>query len=99
MLTRHNRRSLERISKCPWRDRQPHSSRRPAILTVPAIKHIEQQIVTLGYRTLPYLGIAKRFYRCVDCFAVWAAGSIFEKVAEDGVCGVYDHTLIWKPYP
>ena len=51
------------------------------------------------YRPLPYLGIANRFYRCRDCYAVWVAGSLFERVAEDRVCGVYDHTLKWKPYP
>jgi hypothetical protein len=90
---------LARVSKCPRRDRQPHTAQIPETLTVGAIKHIEQQIATHGYRPLPYLGIANRFYQCRDCFDMKEAGSAFEKVAEDRVCGIYHATPIWKPYP
>jgi hypothetical protein len=84
-------------SKCPWQDRQPHTSTKPETLTDSAIRHIKQQIAANNYRPLPYLGIAKKLFRCADCHAVWPANTIFERVAAEGVCGVYDHTLIWKP--
>jgi hypothetical protein len=37
--------------------------------------------------------------RGVDYHAVWIATSIFERVAEDCVCGVYDEIPIWTPSP
>jgi hypothetical protein len=49
------------------------------------------------YRPLPYLGIVRRFYRCVDCYAVRMADSVVENSTEESVCGVYDHSLIWNP--
>jgi hypothetical protein len=82
----------------PWRERELHATSQPRLLTEAAIKHIEEQINANGYPLLPYLGLAKHFYRCRDCHAVWAASSIFEKVSENEVCGVYDHAMIWNPY-
>jgi len=79
--------------------RVPHETGRPQPLAEPAVKHIQQQIIANRYRSLPYLGIGKRFYRCRDCQAVWLATSVFEKVSENDVCGVYDHAMIWKPNP
>lgn len=99
LVTRRNNPTLAKISRCLWRDRQPHRPKRPGTLTVAAVRHIEQQIATNGFRPLPCLGTANRFYRCKDCYAVWVARSLFERVAQDRVCGVYDHTLKWKPYP
>src|SRR5271170_7887221 len=88
-----------RVNRCPLRGRQPHSAKTAGVLTQPAVKHIEGQTSFHGHHPLPMLGIARRFYRCGDCFAVWAAGSRYERVAEDSVCGTYDHSLIWEPYP
>jgi hypothetical protein len=90
---------MAKLNRCPLRDRQPHTTQRPGILSAAAVKHIEQQIEKKGYIPLPYLGIANHFYRCKDCHAVWRAGSPFERVSEGSVCGIYDHSLIWKPYP
>src|SRR5215469_2671247 len=89
VVARRNNPTLAKISRCPLRDRQPHTPRIPGTLTVAAVKHIEQQIATNGDRPLPYLGITNRFYRCRDCYVVWVAGSPFERVGEDRVCGVY----------
>ena len=86
-------------SRCPLRRGQAHTSKRPVILSVVAIKDIEQQITTNRYRPLPYLGIATRFYRCTECCAVWVAGSLYERVSEDQACGVYDRSFNWTPYP
>jgi hypothetical protein len=85
------------LSRCPWREREPHATSQPRPLTDAVVKHIERQIIANGYPSLPHLGLAKRFYRCRDCHAVWAATSTFEKVSENDVCGVYDHAMIWKP--
>jgi|ERR1700722_2129631 hypothetical protein len=85
------------LSKCPWRDKQPHGTRHPQTLTDAAIRHIELQIEQNHYRPLPYLGIVRRFYRCVDCYAVRMADSVFENSTEESVCGVYDHSLTWSP--
>jgi hypothetical protein len=87
------------LSKCPWRDRQVHTVRKPELLTEVEVQDITLQISENGYRALPYRGIAKQCYRCRDCHAVWVASSIFERVAEDAVCGVYDEIPIWTPYP
>jgi hypothetical protein len=86
------------LSNCPWREREPHAASRPRSLTDAAVRHIERQIRENGYPLLPFLGIAKQLFRCGDCHAVWAASSMFEKVSENEVCGVYDHAMIWKPY-
>ena len=67
-------------------------------LTEATVKHIERQIVDNRYPVLPYLNFDKQLYRCRDCHVVWAARSIFEKVYENEVCGVYDQAMIWKPY-
>jgi hypothetical protein len=48
---RHNP-TLAKINRCPLRDRQPHTPKRPGTLIVAAVKHIEQQIATNGYRPL-----------------------------------------------
>jgi hypothetical protein len=64
-----------------------------------AVRHIQEQIAWYHFPALPFLGIAKKFYRCGDCSAVWAADSVFENVAARDVCGVYDYTLVWKPVP
>jgi hypothetical protein len=93
------RSALAKISRCPLKDRQPHSAKIPGKLTDAAVRHIEQQITTKGSRALPYLGLANHFYRCRDCYAVWAASSAFDRVSEDRVYGFYDHILQWKPYP
>ena len=86
-----------RQSRCPLRDRQTHTSKSPGFLTQSAVENIERQIVAQGYNPLPELGAAQRFYRCMDCYAVWPAGTRYERVTEKSVCGIYDHTLIWKP--
>ena len=88
MMRRHCVRRI--ISRCPWRDRAAHTATLSELLTDSAIKHIEQQIVANHYRSLPYLGVAKRLFRCRDCHAVWAARSVFDRVPEDKICGVYD---------
>jgi hypothetical protein len=90
---------LPKQSRCPLRDRSPHTSKSPGLLTQSAVENIERQIVDQRYNPLPVLGAAQRFYRCRDCFAVWAAGTRYERVPEKSVCGIYDHSLIWKPYP
>ena len=77
-------------SKCPWRDKIPHTTRKPEILTGSTVRDIEIQIALHGFPSLPYLGFAKQFYRCVECSVVWVAGSIFENASEDSVCGVYN---------
>ena len=41
----------------------------------------------------------RNLYSCRDCSAVWVANSVFQRVAEEQVCGVYDQTLVWKPFP
>jgi len=90
---------LPKQSLCPLRDLQPHSPKGPGILKEPAIRHIERQITARDYEPLPMLGVAMRLYPCVDCYAVWPAGWRYERVSRDTVCGFYDHSLIWKPYP
>src|SRR5713226_10785705 len=62
--------ALAKISRCPLKDRQPHSAKIPGKLTDAAVRHIEQQLTTKGSRALPYLGLANHFYRCRDCYAV-----------------------------
>jgi hypothetical protein len=57
------------LSKCPWRDRQLHATRKPRILTDADIQDITVQISENGYRALPFRGIAKQYYRCPDCCA------------------------------
>jgi hypothetical protein len=52
-----------------------------------------------GYRALPFSANGKQFFRCPDCYAVWLASSIFERVSEEEVCGVYDMIPIWTPHP
>jgi excisionase family DNA binding protein len=98
-------RDLDRVwrrptrSRCPLRDRQPHTSKSPDLLSQTAVENIERQIIDLGYKALPVLGAAQRFYRCADCYAVWRAGTRYERVTEKSVCGIYDHSLIWRPLP
>jgi excisionase family DNA binding protein len=87
-----------RLSRCPLRVRQKHTLKSPDLLTPPALQQIKQQIHLGPARPLPTLGIGQRFYRCNDCFAVWAAGTRYERVSETNVCGIYDHSLIWKPW-
>jgi hypothetical protein len=81
---------------CPFKSRQSHDAKRPALLPDEAIKRIERQIRTKGYRALPIL-FGNQFYRCWDCNAVWHAASAFERVSKDRVCGFYDQILVWKP--
>jgi hypothetical protein len=86
-------------SKCPWRDKVTHATRKPEILSDATVRDIEIQIALNGFPSLPYLGFAKRFYRCVECFAVWAAGSIFENASEESVCGLYNELEDeWVPF-
>jgi hypothetical protein len=87
------------VSKCPWREREPHATRKPSFLTDADLQDIAVQISENGYRALPFRGIGKQFFRCPDCYAVWLASSIFERVGEDDVCGVYDNVPIWTPSP
>jgi hypothetical protein len=68
-------------------------------LKKPAIQHIERQIIAKDYEPLPMLGVAMNLYRCVDCYAVWPAGSRYESVSIDTIRGFYDRSLIWRPYP
>jgi excisionase family DNA binding protein len=89
---------LPKQSRCPLEDRPPHTSKNPGSLTQPADENIERQIIDRGYNPLPVLGSAQRFFRA-DCFAVWPAGSRYERVPKDAVCGFYDHSLIWQPNP
>ena len=89
---------LPRQSLCPLRDLQPHSAKGPGTLKEPAIRHVERQIIAKDFEPLPLLGAAMRLYRCVDCYAVWAAGSRYERVSKGAVHGFYDHSLIWRPY-
>jgi hypothetical protein len=35
-------------------------------------------------------GAAMRLYDCEDCYAVWPAGSRYERVSKDTVRGFYD---------
>jgi hypothetical protein len=95
-VTLQKRRQI--ASNCPWRARGRHGRSQPRILTAATVKHIEKQIAANSYPVLPDLGGLREFYRCMDCHAVWAAKSIFDKIREDEVCGVYDHAMIWKPY-
>jgi uncharacterized protein with PIN domain len=71
----------------------------PGVLTLQAVKHIERQIEERSLRPLPSSWKIHRFYRCPDCYAVWPAGSRYERVSKDTVRGFYDHSLIWKPWP
>jgi hypothetical protein len=70
------------VIKCPLRDREPHTARKPERLDGTALKHIEHQITRNNYDSLPHLGIVKRFHRCLDCYAVWVTGSVFEMATE-----------------
>jgi|SRR5215469_6874665 len=87
------------ISRCPWREHGTHTGARPEVLHDSALRHIQQQIAVYHFHSLPFLGIAKKLYRCRDCAAVWVANSVFERVSENDICGVYDHSLVWKPFP
>src|SRR5260221_278379 len=86
------------FSRCPWRERQFHATSKPLILTEADLQDITLQISENEYRALPARG-SKTFFRCPNCYAVWLAGSIFERVDEERVHGVYDNILIWIPYP
>jgi excisionase family DNA binding protein len=86
------------LSRCPLRDRQGHTLKSPDLLTPSALQQIKHQIHLGTARPLPALDIGQRFYRCNDCFAVWAAGTRYERVSETNVYGIYDHSLIWKPW-
>jgi hypothetical protein len=87
------------INRCPWRERALHNPGKPEILKAKVVKQIEQQIVASGNRPLPYLGIAKQFFRCKDCYAVWVAGSVLDRPTQESICGIFDDTDVWKPYP
>jgi hypothetical protein len=87
------------FSRCPWREREVHATSKPGVLTEAEVQDIERKILENGYRSLPDRGIAGIFYLCPDCRAVWLAASIFERVAEDRICGVYDEIPMWTPYP
>ena len=86
-------------SKCPWREKLPHNTRKPEILDDSTVRDIEIQIALHGFPALPYLGFAKRLYRCLECCVVWVAASIFENASEDSVCGVYNELdREWVPF-
>jgi hypothetical protein len=87
------------ISKCPWREREPHTTTKPLFLTDVELQDIAAQISENGYRALPFSATGKQLFRCPDCNAVWLASSIFERVSEEEVCGVYDVIPIWTPHP
>lgn len=87
------------VSKCPWRERESHPTSKPLFLTDSELQDIAAQISENGYRALPFPAAGKQFFRCPDCNAVWLASSIFERVSEEEVCGVYDEIPIWTPYP
>jgi hypothetical protein len=85
--------------RCPWRERTPHNPKRAETLGDELLADISKQIAANGYRPLPLLGIAKKLLRCQDCFVVWVAASPFDEVEESKICGTYDETFVWKPYP
>jgi hypothetical protein len=62
------------------------------------VHNIENEIFCkLTGASLPHLGVVKRFHRCLDCYAVWVTGSVFETATEASICGIYDQTLTWEP--
>ena len=85
------------VIKCPIWDSEPHTTRKPEKLAETARKHIEHQIARNNYAKLPHLGVIRRFHRCLDCYAVWTTGSVFERETEASICGIYDQNLTWKP--
>jgi len=87
------------VSRCPWREREAHETTKPDILTEAEIQDIAVQISENGYRALPFVETGKQFFSCRDCYAVWLAGSVFERVPADQVSGVYDIAFIWTPAP
>jgi hypothetical protein len=93
------RRPNTNISRCPWHGHRTHTGARPEAVHDSVLLHIHQQIAVYHLRALPFFGIAEKLYRCRDCSAVWVANSVFQRVAEEQVCGVYDQTLVWKPFP
>jgi len=87
------------LSRCPFRDRVVHTAVRPATLSQVGVKHITHQIEKNGYKTLPYRIHGEHFYLCRDCCAVRLGSSPYTLVAEAEVLGIYDRSLVWKPYP
>ena len=98
-MTQQQHTSTHPQNRCPWSEHDAHTRTRPEVLKDSTVRHIQEQIAAHHFRTLPFLGITKKLFRCKDCSAVWAGNSIFERVSQDAVCGVYDYSLVWKPFP
>jgi hypothetical protein len=84
-------------SICPLRYRGDHKATRPALLTEVSVKHISHQIDKNGYEPLPSK-VGEYVYHCRDCDAVWLAASPYIAIPESSVLGIYEKSLIWKPF-